>query len=774
MFAIKWSDSGNYPVLSDAIKEDVQISPPRPVFFEELDLFGFGKYWVYPKSKSPLLWASGRSYYYRGVEVAHIVGGGLNSKPIIEIVHEGNLKPVDIKAMVEDNLDRLTTLENEAKFFIQDIKNTQSSCVQMSVAYSGGKDSQVVLELVSQVLTPSDYVVIYTNTGMELPGNERFVQHAMDIYKKRFSDLKFLTAKAPKDIVENWKVFGPPSRMHRWCCSVAKSIPFFLSLKTVSNKSVHIVFEGVRKEESNARSTYDRFADQVKHSLVTNVRPIIKWNDTEVYLYLFYAGIELNPLYRKGLTRVGCSICPFSSDWSEYIISQIDSHVNDRFMSVISEVFEYNGILNPEKREQYLLEGKWKMRGGDKNLPDAGSSIRALYTDAGYTIRITHPKSDLMEWLKIFDYHMHRMELNAFKLVIKKKEKIAKYVVHEKPDGWLISFDSGNSVEVDNDFKKMLNKVTFCVSCYCCVVECPNGAITFEEKLHVSESKCTKCHNCLQAINKGCLVASSRSQSLQGDNMKRIVKNPDKYSTFGLRENWISSHLGSGHEWINSLGSKQIVAAKRWLIECELMGDKEHKSELGKLVSGCGLEDIWGFVWVNLCQNSEIIAWYQKQGFSSWDRRVLQDKLHNDFPQYSEGTIRNPFSALLNMLDSSKILSDEYGQGVLTKKGKTVTNINRKGIHRIPDAVLIFAIYKYCEYAKYYSITLGQLLNRDEDFSVGRIFGVDRSHIEKQLISLQEHRSKLVRVEFAANLDNIFLNKDLSATEALKIYLEAR
>mgnify|MGYP002577428723 CR=1 FL=1 len=54
---------------------------------------------------------------------------------------------------------------------------------------------------------------------------------------------------------------------------------------------------------------------------ITYVRPIFRWNDSEVFLYMFSRGIELNPAYRMGLTRVGCGVCPFASDWSEYLIT---------------------------------------------------------------------------------------------------------------------------------------------------------------------------------------------------------------------------------------------------------------------------------------------------------------------------------------------------------------------------------------------------------------------------------------------------------------------
>lgn len=774
MFSIRWNIDGNYPMLSETTVLEEQVNPPRPVFYEELDLFGFSEHWSYPKSKYPLLWSSGRSYYYKGIEVARVIGGGINKKPRLEVIHKGILKPIDVQAMIQSNKDRLVTLENEAKFFIKEVNNSKSPNVQLSVAYSGGKDSQVVLELVSQVLSPNDYIVVYTNTGMELPDNPQIVDLAIAGYKKRYPGLKFLTAKAHNDIIDNWRVFGTPSRMQRWCCSVAKSVPFYLLLTSICDKSSFIVFEGVRREESNSRSSYDRYAEDVKHTMVSNVRPIINWNDTEVYMYLFYCGQELNPLYRVGLTRVGCSICPFSSDWSEYIISVLDPHLNDKFFGVISESFEYNGISDPIKREKYLLDGKWKTRVGDKNLPEINNGIRFVPGDAGYSIVVNNPQSEFLEWLKIFEHHISRRQDGKFDLFIKHKDKTAKYVLALNNNEVLVQFLIGNCIEIDQSIKKLLNKVAFCVSCRLCVVECPSGAISFNPRIHVDQQKCTKCHNCIQAINKGCLVTSSRSITLQGENMIKKPHNLDRYSTFGLRESWLESHLNYDLNWIDTLGSKQIKAVKRWLLESELLDKDGQKSELANMLSNSIIDEVWGITWVNLCYNSEIVKWYHMQEYTTWDRIVLQAKLFDDFKQYSEGTLKNPLGALLNMLDSSNVLRELYGQGILTKNGRNFTKIKRIGSKAIPDSVLLYAVYRYAEYKNSTSITLSQVINDEEEFTVGSIFGIDANYAQIHLQALQEHRSKLVRVEFMANLDNVFLNKGLSATEALKIYLEGR
>lgn len=43
---------------------------PRPVYYQELDILGFNKYWIYDKQDEyPYMWAEANVYYYRGKKV---------------------------------------------------------------------------------------------------------------------------------------------------------------------------------------------------------------------------------------------------------------------------------------------------------------------------------------------------------------------------------------------------------------------------------------------------------------------------------------------------------------------------------------------------------------------------------------------------------------------------------------------------------------------------------------------------------------------------------
>lgn len=225
MYKIKWDKKDNGILLDDKASDEEEIVPPRPVFHEELDLLGFDNYWNYEKSKAPLLWSVGRRYYYKGEWVAEAKGGNIYEKPEIILHKEGlRLKPINVKMLTKKNKEAIITLENEAMDFVQHIhKKDRNKVDYFAVAFSGGKDSQVVLDIVSRVLAPDEYMVIFTDTGMEIPFTHECVEKTKEAYQNLYPELKFHTAKPPKDTLVFWEEFGPPSRFQRWCCSVCKT-----------------------------------------------------------------------------------------------------------------------------------------------------------------------------------------------------------------------------------------------------------------------------------------------------------------------------------------------------------------------------------------------------------------------------------------------------------------------------------------------------------------------------------------------------------------------
>ena len=76
-----------------------------------------------------------------------------------------------------------------------------------------------------------------------------------------------------------------------------------------------VVFDGVRAEESARRAKYKDVSEGAKNISQVNISPIHKWNTAELYCYILENKILLNAAYKIGLFRVGCMVCPLSSEW---------------------------------------------------------------------------------------------------------------------------------------------------------------------------------------------------------------------------------------------------------------------------------------------------------------------------------------------------------------------------------------------------------------------------------------------------------------------------
>lgn len=307
MYGYEWTNEyGIFRLTIDA-KLQKEI---RPVFREELDFFEMYRYWDYPRdTDAPLLWAEGvRRYVINGTCVAEAKGGGFYTKPTIELKTDERLQlqPIDVNRLYEVNKTLMISLEQKAVHFIQEqYEKYKKQGYAFICAFSGGKDSIVLLDLCAKALAPSDFYVVFSNTGMELSDTIRAVEKA----KEHWAELHFEEAKCHMDPSESWEEFGPPASKLRWCCSVHKSVPTILLLQQLTGENARaVVFDGVRAEESARRAKYTEVGEGVKNALQINCHAILKWDTAEVFVYILHNNLMINNAYRHGIYRVGCIV----------------------------------------------------------------------------------------------------------------------------------------------------------------------------------------------------------------------------------------------------------------------------------------------------------------------------------------------------------------------------------------------------------------------------------------------------------------------------------
>ena len=188
--------------------------------------------------------------------------------------------------------------ERKVQFAINLLRSIPTEDGPIEVSYSGGKDSDVILELAKMAGIP--YEAIYKQTTIDPPGTTAHAKEVgATIIRPKETFLQLIERK------------GWPTRRARFCCEVLKEYK-------VRDRAI----QGIRRCESTARTKRyhePEICRTYPHKEKARVYlPILEWTDEDVERFINERGIKCHPLYydENGKFRVerrlGCIGCPLA------------------------------------------------------------------------------------------------------------------------------------------------------------------------------------------------------------------------------------------------------------------------------------------------------------------------------------------------------------------------------------------------------------------------------------------------------------------------------
>lgn len=805
MYAYEWdSSTGGYILTPMPLAFSKE---PRPVYYKELDILGFDKYWDYDKNDSfPYMWAEVNNYYYRGRLVAKTKGGSLYTPPELVLIEDPEpegypLRFVDIPAMVDKNRQLMEQLVQET---IKKIYNTfieyQDKVDVFYVAFSGGKDSVVVLDLVQRALPHNCFKVLFGDTGMEFPDTYETVEKIKQICAEE--KIEFLQAKSKLKPENTWQIFGPPAVTIRWCCSVHKTTPQIMQLREVLQKPdfTGMAFTGVRGDESLSRSEYDAISYGGKHSGQYSCHPILEWNTAELFLYIYENGLTFNNAYKKGNTRAGCLVCPMSQGKHDYMKYKNYPDDTDLFINKIITTSGKN--FSKENYDRFVEQGYWRTRKSGREL-NFGHDKHVFEIVKGQNVITVQKKNEYWkEWAKTIG-QVTSLGDGEFSIAYEGKSYAIR-TISTQEGGEQFTFpnieNSKSDIKFLSLFKSVIIKSVYCVNCGYCAVECKSGCIDMANGVHIS-NQCKHCFSC-HDIYSHCL----RYNSIKNRIGAKVMTGLDRYYSFGIKENWLRVYFdyeGTSSFW-KSDGDGEVPNKKKdaflnfvkdagLVDEDKSLKGKEYKyikykpNKFAEKMFSLGVDDesMWAYLMCNLvyAEDSEEFRWFIKNiPFSETStpesiKLRLDEVMENDKSGLGKRNICDALKSFLIKTPFGKQLGlgsvIDYEEKVSSNGRETITlNYFVRGSWKNPDEkVILYALYKFAEACgNYRQFTLTRLLDTSVEsagISPTQIFGLNRETMEKILNGLTFNYPDLIEARFTLGLDNITLKSDKTANEIL-------
>lgn len=224
----------------------------------------------------------------------------------------------------------------------------------VELAYSGGKDSDVILELSKMAGAKVDPIYKMTTIDPAYTAAHARSKGAYVVRPKySFRDLIGL--------------HGLPNRFKRFCCEYLKEYKIW-----------DYVIVGIRRSESRVRNERYKEPTVCKRfphgEKAEHLYPILDWDDQDVLDFIESEGVKLHPLYydESGLVdvtrRLGCLGCPLASKRKRLLDFQRHPRILDMYARGASEFCASHPLFLGENGYRGVWD--WLLR--DVTMPSRG------------------------------------------------------------------------------------------------------------------------------------------------------------------------------------------------------------------------------------------------------------------------------------------------------------------------------------------------------------------------------------------------------------------